>query len=308
LTGKDGAGEEESGGAVSAAAVAAVAEFRRVVWANYEQAGRAFPWRQKVEPWPILLSEVMLQQTQTERVVPYWTRWVALWPRPADLAAAPLDQVFREWSGLGYNRRARFLAQAAGRIQVDHTGRVPEDPAQLEALPGIGPYTARAVACFAYGRPLAFVETNIRAAAIHFFFQDRAKVTDAELMPLLDAALDRERPREWHWALMDYGAALKKITANPGRRSAGYARQARFEGSPRQARGAVLRCLAAEGPRPAASLAAACSLSEDRIAGALRSLAAEGMVCEQSGEWRVSPKKEFTGNKPDLDCRHMGSG
>ncbi len=303
MTGKDGVGEEEAvrvgvtvagegemaeaGGAASAAAVA---EFRRVVWANYEQAGRDFPWRQSVDPWPILLSEVMLQQTRTERVVPYWTRWAALWPRPADLAAAPLDQVFREWSGLGYNRRARFLAQAAGRIQADHGGRVPEDPAQLEALPGIGPYTARAIACFAYGRPLAFVETNIRAAAIHFFFQDRAKVADAELMPLLQAALDQDRPREWHWALMDYGAALKRITANPGRRSAGYARQSRFEGSPRQARGAALRCLAAEGPRSIAALSAACGLSPDRIAGALRSLVAEGMVCEQAGQWRVAPK------------------
>ncbi|MDR0376715.1 MAG: A/G-specific adenine glycosylase, partial [Spirochaetaceae bacterium] len=196
------------------------AEFQRVIYSYYEAAGRVFPWRLDASPWGVLVSEFMLQQTQTERVVPYWERWMRRWPSPQDLARASLEAVMREWSGLGYNRRARYIRDCAAAIVTLHNGLIPQTPADLQTLPGIGPYTAGAVACFGYNYPAVFIETNIRAAALHFFFQGREGVRDRELLPLLEAALDRENPRKWHWALMDYGAALKKLTANPNRRSA----------------------------------------------------------------------------------------
>ncbi len=264
-----------------------IGAFRAAVYEEYRLHGRSFPWRENTESWGVLLSEVMLQQTQTDRVVPYWRRWLGLWPTPGALAAAELSEVIKEWSGLGYNRRARFLKLAAERIVADHGGEVPSAVAELRKLPGIGPYTAAAVACFAYGVPTAFIETNIRAAAIHFFFPDRTEVADKELMPILEEALDRERPKEWHWALMDYGAALKKITVNPSRRSAHHVKQSKFEGSLRQARGAVLRCLANSGPCGAEELRRRTALEDDRFAAALAALAAEGMVAERGGVYRI---------------------
>ncbi len=267
--------------------IPSVPEFRALVLDHYRREGRAFPWRETRDPWAIMVSEFMLQQTQTERVVPYWTRWLELWPKAADLAAAPLELVLREWSGLGYNRRARFLREAASAIVIDHGGRVPEDAEALDALPGIGPYTARAIAAFAYGRPEVFIETNIRAVVLHFFFPGRADVHDRELLPILAEALDREDPRSWYYALMDYGAALKKLTVNPSRRSAHYAKQSPFAGSLRQARGAALRSLAADGPATAPDLAARTGLASERLDAALTALATDGMVAELAGVYRI---------------------
>ncbi len=268
-------------------APAAIADFRQAVLDHYRERGRSFPWRETRDPWLILVSEVMLQQTQTERVIPYWQRWSRLWPTPAALAAAPLDAVLREWSGLGYNRRGRFLRDAAAQIVSRFGGSVPADPADLETLSGIGPYAARAIACFAFGADQAFVETNIRAAVLHFFFPDRERVKDTEILPILELAMDRSDPRRWHWALMDYGAALKRLTANPNRRSAHYVRQSRFEGSLRQARGAALRVLASEGPADLAELAERTGLSPDRLSAALSGLASDSLVAERSGRYSI---------------------
>jgi len=266
---------------------AAIGEFRRAVLDHYRASGRAFPWRNTSDPWAILVSEFMLQQTQTERAAPYWTRWISLWPTPAALSAAPLDEVLREWSGLGYNRRARFLRDAAAAVVERHGGVVPEDPELLDALPGVGPYTARAVAAFAFGRPEVFIETNIRAVFLHFFFPGAEAVTDARLFPLVERALDREDPRRWYWALMDYGAALKRVTVNPSRRSAHYAKQSRFEGSLRQARGAALRALASSGPATLAALSQSTAVEAERLKTALAALAAEGLVAERGKVYAI---------------------
>jgi A/G-specific adenine glycosylase len=263
-------------------------DFRRAVLDHYRGSGRSFPWRENTEPWGVLVSEFMLQQTQTERVVPYWVRWLSLWPTPADLASVPLDQVLREWSGLGYNRRARFLRDAAAAIRDRHGGVVPDDAEALDALPGVGPYTARAVATFAFGKAEVFIETNIRAVFLHFFFPGEVEVPDSSILPLVEESLDRADPRRWYWALMDYGSALKRITPNPGRRSAHYARQSRFEGSLRQARGAVLRRLASDGPANLASLVVGSGIEEPRIRSALESLSAEGFVAETDGVYRIA--------------------
>jgi A/G-specific adenine glycosylase len=262
------------------------AEFRAVIYANYEQAGRAFPWRKNADPWGIMVSEFMLQQTQTERVIPYWERWLSLWPAPAALAASSLEEVLREWSGLGYNRRARYLRECAGII-AGCGGKVPETPESLLPLPGIGAYTAGAIACFAYNYPAVFIETNIRAGMIHFFFRDKTAVRDEEIMPILEDVLDRENPRKWYWALMDYGAALKKITVNPGRRSARYTRQSRFEGSFRQIRGTLIRSLVSQGPATAEALIRRTGSEPEILYKALGALEKESMVAEEEGVYRI---------------------
>jgi A/G-specific adenine glycosylase len=262
-----------------------IASFREAVIEHYDRAGRkTLPWRINTAPWPVLVSEFMLQQTQIERVIPYWERWIGLWPQPADLADAPLADALREWSGLGYNRRGRFLWECARHIAEKCGGIVPDTPEKLVTLPGVGPYTAGAVACFAYKHPTVFIETNIRAALIHFFFADRERVHDAELTGILEASLHGEDdPRLWYWALMDYGSALKKAAPNPNRHSAHYSRQSRFEGSFRQRRGAILRSLVAEGPASAECLAVRTGIESERLYDALAALEKDFMIISDSG-------------------------
>ena len=263
------------------------AEFRKIIYRHFEKEGRVFPWRQDPGPWGVLVSEFMLQQTQTGRVVPYWERWMRLWPRPEDLAKASLEDVLREWSGLGYNNRARRLRECARLVAGEHGGIVPATPEELRRLPGIGPYTAGAIACFAYNYPSVFIETNIRATVIHFFFEDRLEVPDAEMFPILESVLDRRNPRKWHWALMDYGAELKKITPNPGRRSAHYTRQSPFQGSFRQIRGRLIRSLVSGGPAPAGELAKRTGLETEDVYKALDALKKDAMVAENEGVYRI---------------------
>ena len=249
--------------------------FREAV---YAQIPRVFPWRD-TDPWGVLVSEVMLQQTQTERVVPYWERWTRLWDRPEALARASLTEALREWSGLGYNRRGRYVWEAARIITEKHGGLVPDTPDVLGSLPGIGPYTAGAIACFAYNYPSAFIETNIRAGVLHFFFQERAEpVRDRELIPILNAALDRENPRIWYWALMDYGAAIKKTLGNPNRKSAHYAKQRKFEGSFRQRRGAVLKVLLSREPVSPQDLCRRGGITAKELREALESLEKDNLI------------------------------
>jgi A/G-specific adenine glycosylase len=263
-----------------------IAEFRRIVLSNYDEAGREFPWR-GAEPWPVLVSEFMLQQTQTERVIPYYERWMKRWPEPRLLAEAAMEEALREWSGLGYNRRCRFLKNSAAIIALEMGGAIPKTPETLLPLPGVGSYIAGAVSCFAYNYPSVFIETNIRAAVIHFFFPDRGDVRDGEIIPILEAALLREDPRRWYYALMDYGAALKKLLPNPGRRSAHYVKQSPFEGSFRQARGRVLRTLVSRGPLDAAEIGRESGLEEADLYRVLGALEKESMVAETAGTYRV---------------------
>ena len=270
-------------------------EFRDIVYSYYEEAGRAFPWRD-TDPWGVLVSEFMLQQTQTERVIPYWDRWMRLWPNPAALDSASLEAALREWSGLGYNRRGRYLKECAGLIMEKHRGQVPRTPETLLPLPGIGAYTAGAIACFGYNYPSVFIETNIRAAVIHFFFQNRETVEDREIFPILADALDRENPRKWYWALMDYGAALKKLTPNPGRKSAHYTRQTRFEGSFRQLRGALVKVLVSRGPATAEELLRRTGSPPEKLYQALAALEKDSMVAEKEGIYQIPLSGKASGS------------
>jgi len=218
--------------------------FRDSVWRFYRKHGRSFPWRQTDDPYCILVSEVMLQQTSTSRVLGKYDGFIASFPDFPALAESPLRTVLEQWRGLGYNRRAIALQKTAALVLSEFEGRLPSDPESLERLPGIGRYTASALAALAFNRPTVFIETNIRTVFLDLFFHDRMEVRDRDILPLVEATLDRASPREWYYALFDYGAALKK-TAVSRVKSAHYRRQGRFEGSNRQLRSAILAVLLA---------------------------------------------------------------
>lgn len=270
-----------------------VAEFQSMILDFYRQEGRSFPWRETRDPYAILVSELMLQQTQTERVVPKYLAWLEAFPTAADLAAAPFPQVLAAWSGLGYNRRAGYLQSACRQVVQELGGVFPSTAKELQRLKGVGAYTAGAVAAFAFNRPEVFIETNIRSVYLFFFYPDQEKVSDAQLMPLIETTLYRPDPRVWYYALMDYGAALKKSTANPNRQSHHYSRQSRFEGSLRQARGAIVRQLSLGGNRPQAleELAAGAGIDLYRMQGAAESLVSEGMIMQRGNLYCINEQR-----------------
>lgn len=253
-----------------------IKEFREIVWDYYRDHARAMPWREHPSPYNVVVSEFMLQQTQVSRVEPKFLQWIELWPDFASLANAPVVEVLAVWKGLGYNRRALRLQEVARLVTAEYAGTLPATQAQLVALPGIGPGTAGAIMAYAWNQPVVFIETNIRRVFLHHFFSDQDNVPDSELMPLIASALDRELPREWYWALMDYGTYLKSQFVNPNRRSRHYTRQSKFEGSHRQLRGILLeRAIAGETLRADVGIENYDLESVDR---ALNDLAQEGFL------------------------------
>jgi A/G-specific adenine glycosylase len=217
--------------------------FRKVVYDHYKRHRRAMPWRDTSNPYRILVSEIMLQQTQVPRVLDKYGQFLKSFPTVRKLAQAPLSKVLSVWQGLGYNRRALLLQRLARIVVAEHRGKIPEDRAVLKTLPGIGDATAGSICAFAFDQPVVFIETNIRSVFLHHFFKDRVSVNDDLILPLVARELDTGHPRRWYYALMDYGSFLKSIVPNPSRNSSHYARQSRFEGSDRQIRGRVLRIL-----------------------------------------------------------------
>jgi len=218
-------------------------DFKKTIWDHYAAQGRLFDWRNVDDPYRVFISEVMLQQTQTQRVAQKYPLFISLFPDFQSLANASLKDVLSAWQGLGYNRRGMYLHRAAQIITNEHNGILPDNPEILMQLPGIGKATASSIVAFAFNKPTIFIETNIRAVFIHFFFEGHDKVDDADLIPLVQATVDHKDPCQWYYALMDYGVMLKKTVINPSRKSKHYHKQSKFEGSDRQIRGAILRAL-----------------------------------------------------------------
>jgi len=252
--------------------------FRSMVRRYYRQHGRQMAWRQSTDPYRILVSEIMLQQTQVERVTVKYPEFVAAFPDFDALAAAPLADILRAWQGMGYNRRAIALQKCAVLVRDEFDGVLPRDPKTLVQFPGIGKATASSIAAFAFNQPVVFIETNIRRVFIHFFFQDRDTVFDNDILPLVQSALDKKDPRTWYWALMDLGSTLKKIRDNPNRRSAHYTKQSAFEGSDRKIRGLVLRLLLSSGGMEIAEIAKRVPADPDRVRRIVTSLENEGFL------------------------------
>ncbi len=273
--------------------VTTTAHFRKTIWKFYEKHGRHdLPWRKTRDPYKILVSEVMLQQTQVERVIPFYKNFLKKFPTVRSLASAPLSEVLIAWQGLGYNRRAKMLHSAAKEIVKKYKGIFPKTVEELEELPGIGSYTARAVAAFAYNQDVVFVETNLRTVAMHYFFASRTDISDKEILAVLAQAYPKESTkaelktdaarafgaREWYSALMDYGAHLKRAGVRINKKSASYSKQSQFSGSSRQARGAILKALVL-GPRQADFLIELLGPDrKDQLISQLASMTKEGMI------------------------------
>lgn len=261
--------------------VAAVKLLRGLVYGYFAEYRRDLPWRDGADPYRVLVSETMLQQTQVDRVKPKFIAFMQQFPDPQSLANAPIPQLLTAWQGLGYNRRALNLQRAARMIVEQWDGRIPDDPALLQQLPGIGPYTAGAVASFAFNRPQLFLETNIRAVLLHFFFADQQGIADRQLLTVAEMALDRENPRDWYNALMDYGSDLKRRFPNPSRRSRHHTVQSRFEGSDRQVRGTVLRLLLGSSGMTVRAMQKQLDVDADRLLRILEGMVKDGFLKKQ---------------------------
>jgi A/G-specific adenine glycosylase len=273
-------------------------------WASTVE--RDLPWRSMRDPWPVLVSEVMAQQTPVARVVPHWERFMSLWPTPPDLAVAPLAGVLDVWSGLGYPRRARWLREAALQMVERHGGNVPSGIDDLLALPGIGPYTARAVAVFAHEADVGLVDTNIARILARW---GGRRLTPAGAQTAADALVPAGGSWEHNAALMDLGALICRpnphcdrcpllegcrfgsgaVAEDPAPGSAGVSRsQARFEGSVRQARGALLEALRS-GPVLRRRVAAVIDRDGEVAAVVVDGLIHDGLVIAADGTLELAP-------------------
>lgn len=255
-----------------------IREFRTKVLAFYRKKGRHLPWRETLDPYKILVSEIMLQQTQVERVIPFYKKFVKLFPDFYSLARASDRSVLLAWQGLGYNRRALYLKRAAKVVVKEHGGKLPKNYSALVKLPGVGKGTAGALLAFAFNTPVVFIETNIRRAFLHHFFTKRRGVSDKELFPLIESALLARDPRRWYSALMDYGTMLLETFENANRESAHYTRQSKFEGSKRELRGKILRFRLKEPRMTLPRLAKACGATLSATRVAVSSLRKEGFT------------------------------
>lgn len=225
-------------------AVMNIEQFQQFILRFYQKHGRhELPWRQTTDPYLILVSELMLQQTQVERVIPKYLAFVSRFPTIDSVSQAQLSEVLSLWQGLGYNRRAKYLHMLSKEIMTTYQGKFPTTEDELLTLPGIGPYTASAITTFSFNLPTRVIETNIRSVFLYHFFETEHEVTDAQLIPLIDDTIYTPNPREWYWALMDYGSMLKKLLPNPSRKSRHHTKQTQFKGSLRQVRGEILKLL-----------------------------------------------------------------
>lgn len=282
-----GVGGPATGRAPRRLSAAAVKAFRAKILDAYARQGRDLPWRRTRKPYAILVSEIMLQQTQVDRVVGKYGAFLEAFPDFSSLARAPHATLLKIWSGLGYNRRALALKKLAQTVVRELGGRLPSDPEKLALLPGIGPYTAGAVAAFAFNKPVICMDTNIRRVYLHEFFRGRKQVADREILPLLEQTLDREHPRRWYNALMDYGSAIKTPQGNPNRASAQYTRQSPFQNSNRQIRGAIVKALIVESPLTEAQLAKRIAMDREQVNRNLAQLAQEGLIRKRGARYRV---------------------
>jgi A/G-specific adenine glycosylase len=265
-----------------------VRKFQKDIYSYYRESGRDLPWRKTHDPYHILVSEIMLQQTQVQRVTEKYEQFTNVFPDFSSLAKAPLRKILGEWQGMGYNRRALALKQIAQKVVEEFDGNLPISVETLMTFPGIGRATASAIAAFAFQHSTVFIETNIRRVFIHCFFHDIENIKDVDILFLVESTLDTANPREWYYALMDYGVMLKQKYENPNRRSAHYQKQSPFQGSNRQIRGMVLKLLVQESYISEHDIAQKVNISGGKIRNNLMQLLKEGFVKKVRGKFTVA--------------------
>lgn len=261
-------------------------KFQEIIIDFYRKNKRKLVWREKVTPYNVFISEIMLQQTQVARVEKKFPEFIKKFPDFKSLANTSIRNILAVWQGMGYNRRALYLKQAAEIITTKYRGKVPKNMELLNKLPGIGNATANSIVVFTYNIPLIFIETNIRRVFIHFFFSDKENIDDKDIMPLVERTLDRKNPREWYFALMDYGSYLPKITKNPNTKSKHYSKQSSFKGSNREIRGAIVKSILKK-PLTADMLVKLTDFEKERLQSNLLKLKDEGLIMEKKGKYFI---------------------
>lgn len=249
--------------------------FQELIWQKERELYRSMPWREDTRPYYVLVSELMLQQTQVSRVIPKFVAFITRFPDEESLARASLGDVLKLWQGLGYNRRAKFLHEAAKQI-VKHRS-FPDTFNELIKLPGVGKNTAGAILAYSFNCPSIFVETNIRTVYIHHFFNDKFDVDDKDIIKKLQATIDRENPREFYWALMDYGSHLKQNGIRNISASRHYKKQSPLKGSLREMRGMIIATLSHNSSFEHLK-------DDERFTAALESLEKDGLIRKNNSE------------------------
>jgi len=280
--------------------------FRRALLRAAPSLERDLPWIRHADPWAVLVSEFMLQQTQTSRVVGPWTSFLERFPTPGDCADAPLSEVLRAWEGLGFHRRAKFLHEAAVMITRDFGGVVPATVVELRQLPGVGSYTANAIASFAFGHPVAVLDTNVGRILARAVANERLSPADAQR--LADELRGSSDSRQFNQAMLDLGAQF--CTSRPACETCPVSRHCRwrqeggddpavlsggvskkqstFAGSDRQLRGRILATLRMSATSYADLLANAGTDDDERVQRILQGLLADGLVEARGTRWHLA--------------------
>jgi A/G-specific adenine glycosylase len=265
-----------------------VKAFQKHLYEHFDNHGRILPWRKDYNPYHIYISEVMLQQTQVDRVSIKFEQFIDKFKNFKELADSNLEELYSTWQGLGYNRRAASLREAARIITNKYKGVLPDSPDILIELPGIGAATAASITAFAFNKPVIFLETNIRTVFIYHFFPSHESVPDDRISDLVTLSIDKKNPRKWYSALMDYGTMLKKEVGNLSRKSVSYKKQSPFQGSRRQVRGKILKTLLEKKELSKKALLEFITCEETEMGVVLTQLVSENLVQEVRNSYRIA--------------------
>ena len=265
-----------------------VKTFQNIIYSYFKQYGREFPFRKEISPYNIVISEMMLQQTQTNRVAEKFQQFIRAFPDFQALANAPFNDVLKAWQGLGYNRRAVALKAIAEKVTSEFDGILPADVEVLKTFPQIGHNTASSIVAFAFNIPTFFVEVNIRRVYIYFFFPSKSSVRDNLIMPIVRKTLDRSNVRKWYYALMDYGVMLKKTHPELTKKSAHYRKQSKFKGSTREIRGNILKLLIENKRLMESELIKKLKINPELLSEILSVLIKEGFIKQEDNQYSIA--------------------
>ncbi len=262
--------------------------FQNIIYSYFNQYGRDFPFRNEINPYNVVISEIMLQQTQTNRVVEKFQQFIQKFPDFQSLANAPLNEVLKVWQGLGYNRRAVALKKIAERVVNEFDGILPADIDILKSFPQIGHNTASSIVAFAFNMPTFFIEVNIRRVYIYYFFPGKSSIKDSAIVPIVRRTLDSSNVRKWYYALTDYGVMLKKTHPELNKRSAHYRKQAKFKGSNREVRGKILKLLIASSSLTEVEIFKELKINSKKLKEILNLLIKEGFIKQEKHGFSIT--------------------